>query len=123
VKGRHSELLAQTALLANGWSVSEPIAPEPFDLVARPPGSTEWLRLQIKTARTRDDRDGSIVVYGRKNSGKPYDQSDCDAFIGIVGQDVYMFDCRNISEYWVRPDNIDEKWTKLETGFTKEVSA
>jgi hypothetical protein len=115
-KGRHSELLAQTALLANGWSVSEPIAPEPFDLVARPPGSTEWQRIQIKSARVRDDRNGEIVCYTRKNNGKVYDQDDCDLFIAVLNSDVYMFANRNISEYWVTANNIEEKWTKLEIG-------
>jgi hypothetical protein len=115
-KGRHSELLAQTALLANGWSVSEPIAPEPFDLVARAPGSTEWQRIQIKSARVRDDRNGEIVCYTRKNNGKVYDQDDCDLFIAVLNSDVYMFANRNISEYWVTANNIEEKWTKLEIG-------
>ena len=115
-KGRHSELLAQTALLANGWSVSEPIAPEPFDLVARAPGETDWLRIQIKSARVRDDRNGEIVCYTRKNNGKVYDQDDCDLFIAVLNSDVYMFANRNISEYWVTASNIEEKWTKLEIG-------
>jgi hypothetical protein len=124
-KGRHSELLAQTALLANGWNVSEPIAPEAFDLVARAPGSEDWLRIQIKSARVRDDRDGSIVCYARKNNGKPYDESDCDLFIAVLNSDVYIFPNRNISEYWVTASNITEKWTKLEIGIDtlKDVSA
>jgi hypothetical protein len=115
-KGRHSELLAQTALLANGWSVSEPIAPEAFDLVARAPGETEWVRIQIKSARVRDDRNGEIVCYARKNNGKPYDADDCDLFIAVLNGDVYLFANRSISEYWVSAANITEKWTKLETG-------
>jgi hypothetical protein len=115
-KGRHSELLAQTALLANGWSVAEPIAPEPYDLVARAPGSTEWQRIQIKSARVRDDRNGEVVCYARKNNGKNYDADDCDLFIAVLNSDVYMFANRGISEYWVGADNIAEKWTKLEIG-------
>jgi hypothetical protein len=124
-KGRHSELLAQTALLANGWNVSEPIAPEAFDLVARAPGSADWLRIQIKSARVRDDRDGSIVCYARKNNGKNYDENDCDLFIAVLNSDVYLFPNRNISEYWVTPENIAEKWTKLaiEIETLKEASA
>ncbi|WP_370872794.1 group I intron-associated PD-(D/E)XK endonuclease [Robertmurraya andreesenii] len=115
-KGRHSELLAQTALLANGWSVAEPIAPEPFDLVARAPGTSEWQRIQIKSARVRDDRNGEIVCYARKNSGKPYDKDDCDKFIAVLNGEVFMFDNRGISEYWVGADSIDAKWTRLSTG-------
>lgn len=115
-KGRHSELLAQTALLANGWSVCEPIAPEPYDLVARAPGSTEWQRIQIKSARTRDDRNGEIVCYTRKNNGKVYDHDDCDLFIAVLNGDVYMFANRNLSEYWVTAANVADRWTKLEIG-------
>jgi hypothetical protein len=124
-KGRHSELLAQTALLANGWNVAEPIAPEAFDLVARAPGSTEWQRIQIKSARVRDDRNGEIVCYTRKNNGKVYDLDDCDLFIAVLNSDVYMFANRSISEYWVTPSNIEEKWTKLDIGIgtLKEATA
>jgi hypothetical protein len=115
-KGRHSELLAQTALLANGWIVTEPIAPEAFDLVARAPGSAEWQRIQIKSARVREDRNGEIVCYARKNNGKNYDADDCDLFIAVLNSDVYMFVNRNLSEYWVTAGNIEDKWTKLEIG-------
>jgi hypothetical protein len=124
-KGRHSELLAQTALLANGWSVAEPIAPESFDLVARAPGSADWVRIQIKTARVRDDRNGEIVCYTRKNNGQVYGAEDCDLFIAVLNGDVYLFENRSISEYWVTADNIAEKWTKLEIGIEtlKEATA
>ncbi|WP_425388941.1 group I intron-associated PD-(D/E)XK endonuclease [Cytobacillus solani] len=115
-KGRHSELLAQTALLANGWSVAEPIAPEPFDLVARAPGTTEWRRIQIKSARVRDDRKDQVVCNARKNNGKPYEISDCDLFIAVLNGEVFMFENREITEYWVGVDLIDTKWTRLSTG-------
>lgn len=115
-KGRHSELLAQTALLANGWSVTEPIAPEPYDLVAKAPGSAEWQTIQIKSARARDDRNGEIVCYAKKNNGEVYGRQDCDLFIAVYNGDVYMFPNRNLSEYWVGADKIAEKWTKLEIG-------
>ncbi|AYA77380.1 hypothetical protein DOE78_19055 [Bacillus sp. Y1] len=115
-KGRHSELLAQTALLANGYSVAEPIAPEPFDLLARAPGTMEWLRIQIKSARARDDRNGEVVAYARKNNGKPYDKEDCDLFIAVLDGEVYMFENRELSEYWCPAHALSEKWTKLSTG-------
>ncbi|NRG30744.1 group I intron-associated PD-(D/E)XK endonuclease [Niallia circulans] len=115
-KGRHSELLAQTALLANGWAVAEPVAPEPFDLVARAPGSAEWTTIQIKSARVRDDRNGEIVCNARKNNGKPYDANDCDMFIAVLNGDVYLFDNRGISEYWVAAKDLATKWTHLKTG-------
>lgn len=42
VTGRHSELIAMLALMANGWIVAEPMAPEPFDLVALCPVTKQW---------------------------------------------------------------------------------
>jgi hypothetical protein len=115
-KGRHSELLAQTALLANGWQVAEPIAPEPYDLVAKAPGSAEWQTIQIKTARARDDRNGEIVCYAKKNNGEVYGRQDCDLFIAVLNGEVYMFENRNLTEYWVSADKVAEKWAKLEIG-------
>jgi hypothetical protein len=115
-KGRHSELIAETALLANGWSVAEPIAPEPFDLVARAPGSSEWHRIQIKSARRRDDRNGEVVINAKKNNGKPYTLDEADYFIGILDGEVYMFENRELSEYWCPAHALGDKWTKLETG-------
>jgi len=114
-KGRYAELLAQTALLANGWSVAEPIAPEPFDLVARDPANGRWHRIQVKTARRRDDRNGEIVVYAKKSNGAAYTRDDCDLIIGVVDDEVYMFPNREISEYWVHPNTIESRWTKLDT--------
>jgi hypothetical protein len=114
-KGRYAELLAQTALLANGWSVAEPIAPEPFDLVARDPIHGRWHRIQVKTARRRDDRNGEIVVYAKKSNGAIYTRDDCDLIIGVVDDEVYMFPNREIGEYWAHPNTIESRWTKLET--------
>ena len=110
--GRHSELLAMAALIANGWSVSEPTVPEAYDLLAYKDGLT--VKAQVKTIkqRTRDGID-YYVIRGLKNSGQVYDLSDCDVFIGVVGDCVYMADCRSISEYWVRADEVDDKWRKL----------
>jgi len=115
VTGRHSELLAQTALLLAGFEVSEPIAPEVYDIAIRNPVTDEFARVQVKTARVRDDRDGAIVVYARRGNGEPYTTDDCDMFVGVVGNDVYMFPCTGLAEYWVTPRNIDERWTKLST--------
>lgn len=115
-KGRHSELLAITALLANGWTVAEPVAPEPFDLIAIPPGKkSQAVRIQVKTARVRPERSNSVVVFAKKNNGESYTLDDCDAFITVLDGDVYYFDNREISEYWCGFDRLDEKWIKLGT--------
>jgi hypothetical protein len=114
-KGKYAELLAATALLANGWTVAEPLALEPFDLVARDPVNGRWHRIQVKTARRRDDRNGEIVVYAKKSNGAVYTRDDCDLIIGVVDDEVYMFPNRELSEYWVHPNTIESRWTKLET--------
>ena len=114
--GRHSELLAMAALIADGWSVSEPTVPEAHDLEAKKYVGNEKITLdiQVKTIKKRV-RDGVdyYVIRGLKNNGSVYGQSDCDAFIGIVDGEVYMTPNRCLTEYWVRVDEADGKWRKL----------
>lgn len=115
-RGRHAELLAQTALLANGYTVLEPIAPEPFDLAFRRPGDKCTYYAQVKTVLKRDEaRYGGewLIVRGTKNNGKLYKRDEVDYFIAVWQGDVYIFPNSEKSEYWTRPDEIDEKWTKL----------
>lgn len=122
--GRHSELLAITALLANGYTVLEPAVPEPFDLAITRKGERNIVRAQVKTALFRE-KDGIeyYVVKGKKNSGIVYDMDDCDVFIGVIGNDVYMFDNTEITEYWCRADAIEAKWTRLTTRLEHSQSA
>lgn len=110
--GRHSELLAMAALIANGWSVSEPTVPEAYDLLAYKDGLT--LRAQVKTIkqRTRDGID-YYVIRGLKNSGQVYSLTDCDVFIGVIGDSVYMTGNRCVTEYWIRADEVDDRWQRL----------
>lgn len=114
--GRHSELLAQTALLANGWTVLESIVPEPFDLAVTKRGDNRICRIQIKTLvqRTKNGVD-YYVLKGKKNSGDVYDKDDCDVFIGVGNNVVYLVENRCIGEYWVRVDEVAVKWTELPT--------
>lgn len=114
--GRHSELLAQTALLANGWTVMEPIVPVAFDLAVTKRGDNRIVKIQVKTVLKRE-KDGVeyFVVKGKKNNGEVYGKDDCDVFIGVYHNVVYLLDNRSISEYWVRVDEVAEKWTELPT--------
>lgn len=115
-KGRHAELLAQTALLANGYIVMEPIAPEPFDLAVKRIGEDETFYVQVKTAYLRDEpRYGGeyIVVRGAKNNGSVYTEAEVDYFIAVWQGRAYMFPNREISEYWIRPKDLASKWTEL----------
>lgn len=122
-KGRHAELLAQTALLANGFTVLEPIAPEPFDLAVKRHGDKRTYYVQVKTANLRD-KDSDIeryngewlVVKGAKNNGKVYTKEEVDFFVAVWDGNCYLFPNREVSEYWVRPSQIDEKWERLECG-------
>lgn len=115
-RGRHAELLAQTALLANGYTVLEPISPEPFDLAIKRVGTNRTFYVQVKTAFLRDEeRYGGqyIVVKGAKSNGDVYTKDEVDYFVAIWQGECYMFPNREISEYWIRPDQIETKWTKL----------
>jgi len=112
-RGYHSELLAQAALLSAGWDVSVPSTPKPYDMVAERPATGERMYVQVKTARRRSDRNGEIVVYAKKNSGKIYTLDDCTHFITVLDTDVYLFENREISEYWSAADAVDSKWERL----------
>lgn len=117
--GRHSELLAMAALLADGWSVSEPTVPEAHDLIAV--RGDESLRIQVKTIKLRE-KEGVpyYVIRGLKNSGATYMKSDCDAFIGVVGEHVYLTENREITDYWVKVDEVSEKWRYLPLKITEK---
>lgn len=113
--GAYSELLAEAALLANGFEVARPIAPEPYDMITRNPVTGDYQRIQVKTVRVREDRGGVLVVYARRANGEPYSTDDCDMFVGVHGDDVYIFQNRGLSEYW--SDGADGNgWTLLPKG-------
>lgn len=120
-KGRHAELIAITALLANGYRVMEPTTPDVYDLgVSRNEWKNYYRRVQVKTARLRV-KDGAewVVVTGTRNNGQVYSTDEIDDFIGVLDGVPYMFECRGISEYWVKPTELDEKWTRLNASIPK----
>lgn len=119
-KGKHAELLAQTALLANGYTVLEPIAPEPFDLAVRNPETKETIYVQVKTAYLRDSDedirrygDAYLVVRGAPTRGKPYSTDDVDSFIAVWQGRVFMFPNEGLHEYWVKASEVSDKWTEI----------
>ena len=120
--GTHSELRVMTALLANGYEVSKPIAPEPYDLTVRDPRSGEHFRVQVKTARVREDRDGAIVVTARKSNGQTYTREECDYLAGVTEDAVYLIPNVEQTEYWAKPDLVDAKWTRLTTQFQRNIN-
>lgn len=116
--GKHSELLAQTALLSAGFQVMEPISPQAYDMVAKRPDEKSVSYIQVKTAFLRDEeRYGGkyLVVKGAKNSGKTYTKDEVDFFIAVWDNKCYMIENREITEYWVRPEKVLDKWVELST--------
>lgn len=119
--GTHNELLAAAALMSEGFEVLTPVAPEPYDLATRNPDTGETLYYQVKTAQERKDRN-AIVVHAKNGRNGIYPKDKVDFIIGVLGDNVYVFENREIKEYWATPDNIGDKWYLLK-GNIKEASA
>lgn len=118
-KGRHAELLTQTALIANGWEVLEPVTTEPYDLaIRRKDGDRDTYYVQVKTVKRRDDkRYGApyLVVRGTKNNGEVYTKEEADYFAAVYEGNVFLFPNREITEYWTRADQVETKWKRIDT--------
>lgn len=115
-KGRHAELLAQTALLSKGYTVSEPITVEGFDLSFKKPGDVRTYYVQVKTVYVRDSKPHNgrwFIIKGSRNNGRVYTKEEVDYFIAVHEGEAYIFPNEEKSEYWIRPKDIDKKWTKL----------
>ncbi len=110
VTGRVSELKAITALIASGYEVAEPVVTEPYDLLIRKEGESRTYRVQVKTCKVREDRE-SIVVPAKRANGEPYTNEDCDYLVGVLDDQVYMFKCRGVGEYWTPSEKIS--WERL----------
>jgi len=118
VVGTYSELVAQVALIANGYKVSSPAMAEPYDLKAEDPLTGTEYKIQVKTIRKRGDRRNELVVYATNGSGASYEKSDVDLFIGVLGGEgevprVFMFENRSIKEYWATEAKASERWVEL----------
>ena len=114
--GRHSELIAQTALTANGWTVLIPDGVEPFDIAVTRKGDSTLKRIQVKTITRRFRYDTWwLVIKAKKNNGEVYGLDECDYFIGVTDGCAYMTPNRLISEYYIREDEVESKWTRLYT--------
>lgn len=118
VVGAYSELIAETALIAGGYIVSRPRTTEPFDLkVEHVAGGGEY-KVQVKTIHVREDRGNEWVVSGRKGDGLPYTKSEVDYFVGVRVDDgevprVFMFENREIGEYWASEVRAVKRWVEL----------
>lgn len=124
----YSELVAEMALLANGYTVSRTRTAEPYDLIATDPLNGETLKIQVKTIRKRMDRGGELVVYATNGSGQTYAKSDVDLFIGVLAEEgevprVYMFENRCIREYWATEARASKRWIELSIALNRDIYA
>jgi len=126
ITGKYSELVAQLALLANGWTVHEARTAETYDILATDPISGEYTKIQVKTIRQRNDRGGDLVVYATKGNGTVYDRSEADLLIGVWAENgetprVFMFENRMITEYWCSEAKASERWVELSIGLNRQL--
>ncbi|MEC0370008.1 hypothetical protein P4H51_08650 [Paenibacillus chibensis] len=128
VTGTYSELVAQVALLGNGWRIHESKTAEAYDILATDPVSGEHAKIQVKTIRQRMDRGGDLVVYAKKGNGTAYDRADADYIIGVWAAEgeiprVYMFENRMLGEYWASEARAAERWVELPIALNRSIYA
>lgn len=126
VTGVYSELVAEMALMANGYVVSRTRTAEPFDLKATDPTNGVEYKFQVKTIRKRQDRNGDLVVYATNGRGNTYDKSDVDYFIGVLAEEgetprVFMFENRGCREYWATETRASQRWVELSIGLNRSI--
>lgn len=126
VIGVYSELVAEMALMANGYVVSRTRTAEPYDLKAVDPLSKAEIKCQVKTIRKRHDRKDEMVVYATNGRGKTYEKSDVDVFIGVLAEEgetprVFMFENRGIREYWATEARASKRWVELSIALNRSV--
>ncbi|KJR67819.1 hypothetical protein [Bacillus velezensis] len=123
--GKYSELIARAALLASGWqAVSTSETEEAFDISAKDPLSGEWKTFQVKTIYDRKKR-GSLIVQARKSDRTPYKLDEVDYFIGVlIGRGpvptVWMFENRELTEYWGPQSKDGKRWVRMDLNFRRE---
>lgn len=126
IVGKYSELVAQVALLANGWRVHESRTAEAYDILATDPVSGEFAKIQVKTIRQRMDRGGDLVVYAKKGNGTAYDRADADLIIGVwviegEAPRVFIFENRLCGEYWASEARASERWIELPLALNRSI--
>lgn len=118
-KGMASELIAQSLLIAKGYSVHIPLVDEPYDLVAHENGTRNSFRIQVKTLRVRADRENALVVKATTSKSQIYSKSDVDYILAInidagIG---YLIENTEQKEYWAKDfETASRKWTELRLG-------
>ncbi|PAK29598.1 hypothetical protein CJ467_14465 [Bacillus velezensis] len=124
--GKYSELIARATLLASGWqAVSTSETEEPFDVSAKDPLSGEWKTFQVKTIIVRKKRGNKRIVQARKHDGTPYMLDEVDYFIGVeigtgTAPTVWMFENRELKEYWGPQSKDGKRWVRMDLNFRRE---
>ena len=87
--GPLSEIMVVGKLLSLGYEVFRPIGAYPIDLVCRVNGNG-FIKLQIKTVRTRQRWTPIKKTIRSHRKCRPYDKSDIDYFLAVDGNDFYI---------------------------------
>ncbi|KYC67209.1 hypothetical protein [Heyndrickxia coagulans] len=124
ITGALSELTAAKLMMEQlGYEVAKPLVPEVYDFLARDPANGQSYRVQVKTLRKRADRDGALVVYAKKNNGKPYTPDEIDLIVGVDGNRAFLFECTGLTEYWSTEQTAKKRWLELGTDNKTEKGA
>lgn len=115
---RYAEMTARLALLACGWKVHTSDTDEAYDILATDTVNGDHVRIQVLTICERFNRGGELVVYAIKANGEAYTRFDCDYIIGVLADNgerplVFMFENRELSEYWSSGTRAAERWLEL----------
>lgn len=119
--GGASESLAKAIFMANGFTVFEPVVPEPYDIIVFTQSHNSKkisFSIQIKTIKWRKDGDyeSRMVIRGAPNSGIPYSKDDVDYILGIDLQSAkgYLIPNNEQLEYTaINTEVAKSKWTEL----------
>lgn len=123
ITGKVSEMTAALALISNGWEISQPLMGEVYDLLGYHPTFNQYARLQVKSLRRRTDRNGEMVIPGKKSNGQPYQPHEVDYMIGVDVESgtVYMTECVGHSEYWASETTAAKRWVTLSADNNEEL--
>lgn len=118
-KGMASELIAQSLLIAKGYSVFVPLVDEAYDLVAHENDTGESYKIQVKTLRIRDDRENALVVKATTSKSEYYPKDAVDYILAInIDEGLgYLIENNEQKEYWAKDfATASKKWTELRLG-------
>src|SRR5699024_1690162 len=115
--GGVSESVAAALLMSKGFSVFTALAPETYDLICVGTdgnGDKEICKVQVKTVKIRNDREGQLVIRCGNMRGVTYSKLDVDYILGVHGTRGWLVENREVGEYWSQSFEADsEKWTEL----------